>query len=155
VIYLGLALKFWRESIMAIFIVLFCVASALYVQRGHRINEIKAEAVEARVQFEARQREIESKNYERVINAVNQAEIQTRVNEQHAISANVANDSLRDTIGQLQREVSQVSAEAAAKYTQTFGDVLGECTAKYIDLARKADGHARDSEMIYKAWPKN
>lgn len=145
--YLILALRYWREVLIAALFVLFCVASALYVERGHRIKEIKADA-------DAQAREVERRNYQGVIDAINDAEQQKIINERAAINASVANDSLRDTIGELREQVATVSTTVRIEYAHSLADVLGECTTEYLKMAKSADGHARDSEMIYNAWPK-
>lgn len=152
--YLYLAVKFWREVLIATLLVLFCVAAALYVERGHRIDEIKADAVAERARADAQAREVERRNYQGVIDAINDAEQQKIINERAAINASVANDSLRDTIGELREQVATVSATARIEYAHSLADVLGECTAEYLKMAKSADGHARDSEMMYEAWPK-
>lgn len=139
---------------MAVLFILFCVASALYVERGHRIEALKADNVLERAQFNERAREIENKNYEGVINAINKSTQQGLIIEQHINRAALAGDSLRDTIGELDRQVATVSTSARIEYAHSLADVLGECTAEYIKMAKSADGHARDSEMIYQAWPK-
>lgn len=139
---------------MAILFILFCVASALYVERGHRIEALKADSVLERAQFNEKAREIENKNYEGVINAINKSTQQGLIIEQYINRAAIAGDSLRDTIGELDRQVATVSASARIEYAHSLADVLGECAAEYIKMAKSADGHARDSEMIYQAWPK-
>ena len=152
--YLYLAAKFWREVLIATLFVLFCVATALYIERGHRIYEIKADAAAERARADAKAREVERRNYQGVIDAINKAEQQTAINERYASDARRANDSLRDTIGQLREQVASVSADARIEYTNSLTDVLAECSAEYLKMARQADGHARDSQMMVDAWPK-
>ena len=153
--YLILALRYWREVLIATLFVLFCMASALYIERGHRIDEVKADAAAERARANEQAREVERRNYKGVIDAINNAEQQSIINERAAINASAANDSLRDTIGELREQVANVSDTARIEYTHSLADVLGECTTEYLKMAASADGHARDSEMIYNAWPKN
>lgn len=154
-IYLGLALRFWRELLVAFLFVILCVLTALYVERGQRIDTLRVTHSAELDRLETLALTVHSNNQERVINAINQSNRQADIIEQHAISASAANDSLRDTITQLRGQVATVSDSARIEYAHSLADVLGECTAEYIKMAKSADGHARDSEMIYRAWPKN
>lgn len=46
------------------------------------------------------------------------------------------------------------SIDAARRYTAALADVLNQCQASYRSMAAEADGHASDSLMYQRAWPK-
>jgi len=49
---------------------------------------------------------------------------------------------------------SQATRDALALYTSTLSSVLSECQRAYTGMAKEADGHAEDSAMYQRAWPK-
>jgi len=63
-------------------------------------------------------------------------------------------DGLRDELASLSDRLSRASADARLKYARTANAVLAECTARYSELAAKADRHANDALMLSQGWPK-
>jgi hypothetical protein len=51
------------------------------------------------------------------------------------------------------RDLAEESAAAAAKRTDTLGELLQSCGREYQELARKADGHVTDVIQLLTAWP--
>ena len=66
----------------------------------------------------------------------------------------------RDAVDGLQSELAAQRAWAAdslstcTKSAAATRDVFQQCTARYTDLAEKADRHANDALTCYQAWPK-
>lgn len=50
-------------------------------------------------------------------------------------------------------DVPCATAETCAQYARAVADILGQCGAELIDVARAADGHAADALMLHQAWP--
>ena len=71
-----------------------------------------------------------------------------------ADAARSERDRLRDELASLSDRLSRATADARLKYARTANAVLAECTARYSELAAKADRHANDSLMLQRAWPK-
>lgn len=66
-------------------------------------------------------------------------------------------DRLRLVIAQRDAGGSDLPTAVAGPVTQhtdTSSELLVECSRRYIDLARKADGHAADAVNLRDAWPK-
>jgi hypothetical protein len=62
--------------------------------------------------------------------------------------------SLRKQLATARSDLSSASDASARKYAAALSDVFGECTAKYSEVARSADGYASDSLMYQQGWPK-
>ena len=67
--------------------------------------------------------------------------------------ARAAAGSLRQQLAASRGRIAQVAPAAVVDYTDTVADVLGECAARYTEVARAADGHAADADTLIRAWP--
>ena len=63
-------------------------------------------------------------------------------------------DGLRGELTAINDRLSRATADARLEYARTANLILAECTAKYTELAQKADRHANDALMLSRAWPK-
>lgn len=82
---------------------------------------------------------------------------------QRALRSRAAADLARTELDGLRVQLATIgtrdsgSAEATCKApddrTSTVAALLGECASTLEDMARKADGHARDSLTLHDAWP--
>ena len=101
---------------------------------------------------EARKREFALQNQ------LNEAQNEARTREialtAAADGARLERDGLRDELAALGDRLSRASADSLRKYAATANAVLAECTDRYSKLAQKADGHASDTLMLRRAWPK-
>lgn len=71
-----------------------------------------------------------------------------------ADSARAERDGLRDELTTISDRLSRASADSLRQYARTANAVLQECTDRYSELARKADGHASDALMLTQGWPR-
>ena len=78
---------------------------------------------------------------------------QAQVNQVAADAASAAADRLRVAASDLTRRVSADPGKAGADAAATLAQLLGECSDRYRDLARRADGHAADAKTLNDAWP--
>lgn len=62
---------------------------------------------------------------------------------------------LRDTLAGIRNGVPSAAVETLRQSTATLATVLGDCQARYRELAEKADRHASDSKTLSDAWPKD
>ena len=62
-------------------------------------------------------------------------------------------DSLREQLSTAQQRLADATHSACTEYARTAGELLGQCSARYSDLAAAADGHAADAVMLQQAWP--
>lgn len=64
------------------------------------------------------------------------------------------NRGLRNDLADQRSNLSTASIDAVRKYAATANSVFGECSAEVGRLAVEAAGHASDSLMLQRAWPK-
>ena len=76
-------------------------------------------------------------------------------NANAAAAASAAAKRVSDsTVAKLLASSTTASVETNRKYTSALASVFSECTAKYQQLGKDAQGHANDSLMFDRAWPK-
>jgi hypothetical protein len=63
-------------------------------------------------------------------------------------------DGLRRTLAGVPARIATASRAAVDEYAATATVVFEQCTARYSELAGKADGHANDVQLMLDAWPK-
>jgi hypothetical protein len=63
-------------------------------------------------------------------------------------------DGLRDDLAKTATALSNAPSSAVVDYAITAGGLLNECSERLAGMAKKADGHATDSETLTNAWPK-
>lgn len=76
--------------------------------------------------------------------------------QQHAADAGAARSAaerLRVDLSRVPSRIAAASRAAVDEYANTAGELLGQCTAEYQQVAERADGHANDARMIQDAWP--
>lgn len=152
-------LKSWKiiVKVMLALIVIGFIAS--YINRGNVIDDLRAQHSIKTITMQAKHNEtilkIEARNYETITNATNKAAEQQKQIERDIADNLAIRAGLRDTISELDAQVSQVSANAKVEYARTLGNVFEQCIGEYAKMARAADGHAKDAQMMRDAWPKN
>jgi hypothetical protein len=139
-------------------LVLLAFLTMLWVQswRLHNLQQEVAEAAvtaaEQRAGAEREARRMESARSRNTLEALNARTAEIHRARTAAVAARTELDGLLDTIaaaGFLPSEPAAACAERAA----ALGAVLGQCAARYTDLAEKADGHAADARALSAAWP--
>jgi hypothetical protein len=103
---------------------------------------------------EIENRQIESDRQLTVIAAQTAATVRVAALRVDAARSAAQSDSLRHTIATLTAALPSRSPAAVNQYAATEGQLLGECSTAYTDLAATADGHASDALMLQQAWPK-
>ena len=83
-------------------------------------------------------------------------EASNRANANKAAADNLAvvNRGLRNDLANQRSNLSTASLDAVRKYATAANSVFGECSAENERLAGEASGHASDSLMYQRAWPK-
>lgn len=112
--------------------------------------EYTAQALVAEQSARAREQALQSQ----VTKAQNDAQARQIILVADTARIAAVNNSLRDQLAAARNQLSSASCDSVRKYASTVNDVFGECTAKYSELAGKAQGHASDSLMYEQAWPK-
>ena len=86
--------------------------------------------------------------------AIAQAAKSTQVANAAAASATQSGRVLQSTIETLIARSSADNVDANRKYTAALAAVFQDCSNKYRELGREAQGHADDSMTYQNAWPK-
>ena len=86
--------------------------------------------------------------------ALLEANNRATVNKVAADNLAVVNRGLRNDLANQRSNLSTASVDAVRKYATTANAVFGECSTENERLAGEAAGHASDSLMYQKAWPK-
>ena len=63
-------------------------------------------------------------------------------------------DGLRKQLASVPTRIATASRAAVDGYANTAGELLGQCTAEYQQVAEAADRHASNERLIHDAWPK-
>lgn len=85
--------------------------------------------------------------------ARNEATERETRNRAAVAAAHRAAAGLRDTVGNLRRQLSAASAEACRNTADAALTVFGECGNEYRALAEVADRHANDAMTCLAGWP--
>lgn len=65
-----------------------------------------------------------------------------------------AADGLRGDLATAALRLPDAPADAVIEYAAALDSVFLDCTARYEQLATKADGHASDVQTMIESWPK-
>jgi len=143
---------------------LLAAAAAAVVWAVHTYNAHQQAIGAARVQAEwdrskaqalAAQRERENLLQKGVNDAQTQAQTARQTAAAAAGTAAAAGRVLDSTLQARAAALAGDPGSALAQYATTLGAVLSECQAAYRGMAATADGHAADSLMYQRAWPRN
>ena len=71
-----------------------------------------------------------------------------------AATARAAVDGLRRSTYGLGTKLSAAPEPTRVEFARTAAELLGECSARYSDVAAAADEHAAEVVMLREAWPR-
>lgn len=118
------------------------------------ISLLKQEHSEQKARASASALTSYSKMEEKKDEAIKSARARAEASKADAVRAASAADGLRKQIAGVPARIAAASRAAVDEYAATAGELLGDCTEEYQQLADKADGHANDAQMMLEAWPK-
>lgn len=120
---------------------------------GEQINEIKLEQSEAaRKVFEEAQRQHEI-DLARKDKALHESNLRAQANANLARKLDSDVDSVRNELAQARASLPKATCDAARNYAASVTELFGSCADRYIDMARKAQGHAEDVRLMQEALP--
>lgn len=156
-ILLDLAWRYWHWAVISLLVVIIIALSVVYAQRGHAIDNIKVQhelvLATARADYEARARQIEHRNYQGVIDAVNQSTIRQKQIADKYDSVVVINDSLSDSITNIETSLINANRAAVIDYTKSVNGLFTECTGRYLEMAKNAAREQEEARRLRDAWP--
>lgn len=155
-IWMALIRKHWLPLLLA---ALAVVASAMAWHKGHASGRAQVQAqwdkdiAEREKAQRAEKTRLEDEYANRVQTAIAERDAQIKRVQADADGARAAAGSLRQQLAASRGRIAQVAPAAVVDYTDAVADVLGECAARYTEVARAADGHAADADALIRAWP--
>jgi septal ring factor EnvC (AmiA/AmiB activator) len=127
---------------------------------GADLAEARAAAVGEKLAVSTAQRAADARlrQAEQSINTKNQEALNAAIKKQNSLQADAARagrerDSLRRQLSNAERRLADASPSALIEYSNTLNQLLGQCSERYTELAKRADGHAVDAETCRAAWP--
>lgn len=128
-----------------------------WTAQGWKLGEENAElraqyATEAQ---EATQRELRKTALykEQSDAALRKAEARAAQNKRDADGLRDELDGLRGDLATVPGRIRNATSEAVDQYAAAATVVFEQCTARYAELAKVADGHASDVQTLMDAWP--
>lgn len=85
--------------------------------------------------------------------ALRKAEARSAQNKRDADSLHTELDRLRGDLATVPGRIRNATREAVDQYAAAATVVFEQCTARYAELAKVADGHASDVQTLMDAWP--
>lgn len=85
--------------------------------------------------------------------AIKQREAESTAAKASAVRAATESDRLRKQLATVPDRISTATESAIREYATTSGELLGECTRAYQEVAGQADTHAIDVRVLLNAWP--
>ena len=85
--------------------------------------------------------------------ALRKAEARSAQNKRDADSLHAELDRLRGDLATVPGRIRNATREAVDQYAAAATVVFEQCTARYAELAKVADGHASDVQTLMDAWP--
>lgn len=121
---------------------------------GQQIERIHAERAQADLSNALAAGVQEAEWTKTVEDARNDATIREQAIRRDVVGARNAVDSLQRELADIQRSLPTLAAEACRERADTLAELFGQCTARYGEVAEKADRHASDVKTLSDAWPK-
>lgn len=138
------------------------IAFFAYLKFNSTINHAKEEGYnKAAAEYNAKKLEAdkaarakEAELTEKIEEAQNDAKLRNDKIEDLSNRYTASSNRLLDTIEDLRGKLSSVPRDTANKQADTALSLLGECQARYGEVAEAADRHASDVKLLQDAWPK-
>lgn len=159
-------LKYWKSILLLVLLFIVMALSSLCFIQYKELSLNDANVKRINTEWEARFNKINEegialqKEYDLLeqhkikVEALNEKNRQLQVESERTYSTLlINNDSLHKTIRDTTSKLSNVSREAAIDYSQRASQVFGECTARYIEVAKAANDLGIDRDALDEAYP--
>lgn len=122
---------------------------------GTTIQSMRAEYALAQTAAERSAADAERRMTRQISEAQHEAAKRQQAARRDADNLRAERDRLRDeTADAAQRGMSAATTDAGRSATAALRVVFDQCTAEYESMARDAQGHADDTLMLQRAWPR-
>ena len=154
--WMALLRKYWLPLLLAVAAAVAMVAAYNMGRDAGKAAIQKAwdKDIEQRTSAQRAEKDRLERHYaDQIQQAIAARDAQIKRVQADADGARAAAGSLRQQLAASRGRVAQVAPAAVVDYTDAVADVLGECAARYTEVARAADGHAADADALMRAWP--
>ena len=165
--YITLLIKNWKSIlIICCFIVIAFLATVCVIQHKEistHVQNIKNVNVEWELKFKqlnnegiALQREYDllEQQHKTKVEALNEKVRQQQAESTRAYNElTVTNDKLHKTLRDSTAKLSDLSREAVINYSERASQLLGECSTRYIEMAKIAGDLGIDRDSLDEAYP--
>lgn len=117
------------------------------------IAQLHADALKAQNAAQAQILERERANHAQLAKAAQNAHKRAQVANADAAAARDELDRLRLDLAAARVDEPTTAATADLR-ADLFADLLGQCAARYLDMAQKADRADQSARTLMEAWPK-
>lgn len=149
--------RYWQYVVIVALVAVLAFVSFSSYDKSNKIDAIKAnhELVLAteRADYESRARQIEQQNYKGVIDAVNQSTIRQKQIADQYNSVVVINDSLSDSIENIETSLINANRTAVIDYTKSVNGLFADCSSRYLEMAKSAAREQEEARRLREAWP--
>lgn len=149
--------KYWPAVVLAVAAIF---ATTIAYRKGVASGKAQIQArwdkdIKEREAAQRVEKERLEKRYEKQItDAIAARDEKLQQVQADADNARAAASSMRQQLAAGRGRITTSTPAAVADYAHALMDILGECTDRYTEMARAADGHAADAAALMQAWPK-
>ena len=150
--------RYWQYIVIGVLSMLLAAVSFNSYSKSNKIDAIQAAhklalAVE-RADYESNARQVERQNFQGVIDAVNQSTARQKDLADQYDSVVVINDSLSDSITNIENSLINANRSAIVDYTKSVNGLFAECSSRYLEMAKSAAREQEEARRLREAWPK-
>ncbi len=150
--------RYWQYIVIGVLSMLLAAVSFDSYSKSNKIDAIQAThklalAVE-RADYESNARQVERQNFQGVIDAVNQSTARQKDLADQYDSVVVINDSLSDSITNIETSLINANRSAIVDYTKSVNGLFAECSSRYLEMAKSAAREQEEARRLREAWPK-
>lgn len=149
--------KYWPAVVLAVAAIF---ATTIAYRKGLASGKAQIQArwdkdiKEREAAQRAEKEKLEKRYDEQIKNAIAARDEKLQQVQADADNARAAASSMRQQLAAGRGRITTSTPAAVADYAHALTDILGECTDRYTEMARAADGHAADAAALMQAWPK-
>ena len=150
--------RYWQYLVICVLVMMLTVVSFGNYSKSNQIDAIRAEhelvLANARADYESNARQLERQNFQGVIDAVNKSEARQKNLADQYDSVVVINDSLSDSITNIETSLISANRSAIVDYTKSVNGLFAECSSRYLEMAKSAAREQEEARRLREAWPK-
>ncbi len=156
--YLLLLMRYWQYIVIALLVVLLALIGFGSYSKSYQIINLKAnhelKLITLQADHDAEVRMIERKNFEGVINAVNESTERQKQMADKYDAVVVINDGLSDSIQNIETSLIGANRAAIIDYTKSVNQLYEDSRRQFIEMGKAAAREQEEARRLREAWPK-